>query len=58
MRNMPASLPRSEGSNTISVTWELSVSLSIEIAHVVGEMFAFLAVSGRPVEWEFSNRLI
>lgn len=58
MRNMLTSLPNSEVSNTISVTHELSVSLSTEIAHVVDEMLAFLHVSGRPVEWEFSNRLI
>ena len=57
-RNMLTSLPTSEVSNTLSVTCELSVSLGIEIAHVVGEMFAFLPVSGRPVEREFSNRLI
>lgn len=58
MRNMLTSLPSSEVLNTISVTCELSVSLGVEIAHVVGEMFAFLPLSGRPAEWEFSNRLI
>lgn len=55
MRNMLTSLPSSEVSNTISVTCGLSVSLGIEIAYVVGEMFAFLPLSGRPGEWEFSN---
>lgn len=55
---MLTSLPSSEVLNTISVTCELSVSLGVEIAHVVGEMFAFLPLSGRPGEWEFSNRLI
>lgn len=56
--NILTSLPHGEVLNIVSATCELSVRLCIEITHVVGEMFAFLPVSGRAGEWEFSNRLI